>query len=101
VTASNQSTASLAVTANKFRGSRPNTSGYIGVTWHAASKKWTATVTLANPRKRKHVPGLYATAAEAHAARVAFIAANGVAAPTKVRSGKSEGATVTTGEVSA
>ncbi|MCX4137882.1 AP2 domain-containing protein [Paraburkholderia sp. SEWSISQ10-3 4] len=81
MTASNQSTASLAVTANKFRGSRPNTSGHIGVTWHAASKKWTATVTLANPRKRKHVSGLYDTPAEAAAARAAFIEQHGTAAP--------------------
>ena len=94
MSSSNQSTASLAVTSNKVRGSRPNTSGYIGVTRHSTLPKWTAMVTLANPRKRKHVPGLYGTPAEAAAARAAFIEQHGTATPiprTKV-------ATVTPGE---
>jgi hypothetical protein len=94
VPASNQSTASLAVTSNKVRGSRPNTSGYVGVTRHSVSQKWTATVTLANPRKRKHVPGLFDTPAEAAAARAAFIEQHGTAAPIP----RAKAATVTTGE---
>ena len=69
------------MTSNKVRGSRPNTSGYIGVTRHSTLPKWTAMVTLANPRKRKQVPGLYDTPEEAAAARAAFIEQHGTAKP--------------------
>ena len=51
-------------------------------------------MTLANARKRKHVPGLYNTPAEAAAARAAFIEQHGTATPTP----RAKTATVTTGE---
>ncbi|MFC5427607.1 AP2/ERF family transcription factor [Paraburkholderia denitrificans] len=71
------------VTGNTPRGARPNTSGYAGVSHHKATGKWIAQVTLVGPdgkRIRKHVPGTYGSPEAAHAARVAFISACGVAA---------------------
>ena len=82
---------SIAVSGNKPFGGSASKSAFPGTHFHKLSGKWCSMVTLADrnangKHKRKQVPGLYATAAEAHAARVAFIAANGVAAPTEVRS---------------
>jgi hypothetical protein len=88
----------LAVSGNKPFGGKAK-SDFPGVHFHKASGKWCSMVVLAernaNGRhKRKHV-GLADTPAEAAALRTAFVAANGVAAPTEVRSGKSKVATVT------
>ncbi|CAB3783295.1 hypothetical protein [Pararobbsia alpina] len=82
----------LAVSNHKRKPSatRPSASGFVGV-YPAADGRWLAQVMLAIG-KRKHVPGLYNTPAEAHAARVAFIELHGTAAP------QPKAATVTTAE---
>lgn len=87
----------LAVTAIKGRGGLKSASGLVGVYLQkpkSASHRWVARVTLADGTL-KAVPGRYDTAAEAAAARAAFIKQHGVAAP------KAEAKAVTHGEVSA
>jgi hypothetical protein len=68
---------SLAVSSNKPFGGPQSKSGFPGVSFHKASGKWIALVSLATG-KRKHV-GLGATPAEAAALRAAFIAEHGIA----------------------
>lgn len=68
---------SNAVTPTKGHGARRNTSGHVGVSLHKPTGRWLAYVTLANG-KRKNLKR-HATAAEAAAARTAYIAEYGVA----------------------
>ena len=80
VTASNQSTASVAVSISATRfGGRQNASGHVGVYFHRRTGRWAAMVNLVS-RERKHV-GLADTPAEAAALRDDYIAKHGTVDP--------------------